>query len=569
MAKSKVTLSDCKNSQEGWILTPWTDQQWTYLFRHSNKRVRAYISTQATGAAKNDNIGYDVLNRTSFWDNLMIFGFRASNIKVKCGADHASSVAAIVRGAGTILNDAKILSNVLPNMTARNAKDMLTKAGFSCTNDQGYLLSDGYLQAGDILWKQGHMCIVVANGQELLSDKGTNGLSQFLDTVKSHLGEDNAWTRAMMGKDVLLPNQAWDAAYISACAKQNGLIGSAFVESTNSGKLIEGSVKSGYGKFVKGPADGDDEATPKVGDVIAFTYKEGQKYSHVGVVVNVHKDDVTVISGDVEKTVDSSVVRKSFKSIRGYYRPFWSDLGIDGGDYDPGDWIGESLADLYYDTSLALIREVGYMEDDGTKKLDGGKYRLSVVNYTQLAASGGFGEGLSFPGLSDEELAKFTELHGAGGIQREIGELALSLVGKPYAYGSKGPTAFDCSGLVSYIYNSVGISVGSSTDGMLSVGKANGTCVMNKNNYNISNLTIGDMIVTTSASSPSGRHVVIYVGNGKVVSASGKEVGVVARDVTTNANSIIGVVRPLLKDYGTAIGKVATGSMHGQVEGWQ
>lgn len=554
MSKSTVGISDCKNEKEGWILTTWTDQQWTYVFRHKDKRIRAYIAAQAIYAAKNDKIWYDVIDRLSFWDQLQRSGFRAGNITVSCNADHASSVAAIVRGAGTILNNVKILSHVTPNMTARNAKDMLTKGGFSYTNDQGYVLSDGYLQAGDILWKQSHMAIVTGNGRDYLEDAGNNGLGQFLDTVNAHLGEDNVWTRAMLGEDVLLPNQAWDAAYITACAKQNGLIDVVFAESTNSKGLIDKSVKKGLGKFYNGPANGNTKERPKVGDVIAFTYKEGVEVSHVGVVTNVHKDDITVISGDVEHKVDSSTVQRTWKSIRGYYRPSWPDDAFSGSSVDPGDWIGDSSADLYYDRKLSLVREVGYTNDSGNRSLGGGKYRLGVVNYTQLLeimgmSEGGMGGegGTIGEGLSDIDLAAFTELGDVGGIQESLGQLALAQVGKAYVSGSKGPNAFDCSGLISYLYSQHGMTVGTSTAGILSVGKANNTIVMNSRNYNINSLAIGDIIITSSASSPTGRHAVMYLGNGKVISASGVKTGVVTRNVTNNAASILGVVRPLLR----------------------
>ena len=146
MATSKVGISDCKNTEEGWILTQWSDQQWTYLIRHSDRRIRAYIAAQGIYAANNPKIGYDPGDRTSFWDQLLIFGFRSGNITNQCYADSASAVAALVRGAGTVLNNAKILSHVMPTMTIRDAVETLKLAGFSYTNEQGYLLSDGFLK---------------------------------------------------------------------------------------------------------------------------------------------------------------------------------------------------------------------------------------------------------------------------------------------------------------------------------------------------------------------------------------------------------------------------------------
>lgn len=37
--------------------------------------------------------------------------------------------------------------------------------------------------------------------------------------------------------------------------------------------------------------------------------------------------------------------------------------------------------------------------------------------------------------------------------------VASGELGKPYSYGAEGPGAFDCSGLIQYVYNHVGISL--------------------------------------------------------------------------------------------------------------
>ncbi len=44
-------------------------------------------------------------------------------------------------------------------------------------------------------------------------------------------------------------------------------------------------------------------------------------------------------------------------------------------------------------------------------------------------------------------------------IGSEIAIRAIALLGAPYKYGGSGPTAFDCSGLVRFVYDEVGIEV--------------------------------------------------------------------------------------------------------------
>jgi len=49
------------------------------------------------------------------------------------------------------------------------------------------------------------------------------------------------------------------------------------------------------------------------------------------------------------------------------------------------------------------------------------------------------------------------------GVERTVGSeavfRAISLLGAPYKFGGSGPTAFDCSGLVQFVYDELGIDV--------------------------------------------------------------------------------------------------------------
>jgi hypothetical protein len=44
-------------------------------------------------------------------------------------------------------------------------------------------------------------------------------------------------------------------------------------------------------------------------------------------------------------------------------------------------------------------------------------------------------------------------------IGNEIAIRAIALIGTPYRFGGDGPTNFDCSGLVQYVYDEIGIDV--------------------------------------------------------------------------------------------------------------
>ncbi|MDO5735184.1 MAG: NlpC/P60 family protein [Propionibacteriaceae bacterium] len=89
---------------------------------------------------------------------------------------------------------------------------------------------------------------------------------------------------------------------------------------------------------------------------------------------------------------------------------------------------------------------------------------------------------------------------------------ATSKVGSTYVWGTSGPSTFDCSGLTSYAYRQVGISLPRSSRAQLNAG----TSVAK------SDLQPGDLVFYYSPVS----HVGMYIGNGKIVDAANPRSGV-------------------------------------------
>lgn len=92
---------------------------------------------------------------------------------------------------------------------------------------------------------------------------------------------------------------------------------------------------------------------------------------------------------------------------------------------------------------------------------------------------------------------------GHGGI---VVQAALSKIGSPYAWGSAGPGAFDCSGLVNWAYRQAGVGLPRSSYALA----ANGTPVSR------GDLQPGDVVNHYGDAS----HSSIYIGDGMVVHAS-------------------------------------------------
>lgn len=110
----------------------------------------------------------------------------------------------------------------------------------------------------------------------------------------------------------------------------------------------------------------------------------------------------------------------------------------------------------------------------------------------------------------------------SGGSDRaaQAVEYALAQVGKSYVWGTAGPNTFDCSGLMSYAYDKVGVSLTRSSRAQSS----SGTKVSK------SELKPGDLVFYYSPVS----HVGMYIGNGKIVHAANPRSGV----TTTSLDSM-------------------------------
>jgi cell wall-associated NlpC family hydrolase len=79
---------------------------------------------------------------------------------------------------------------------------------------------------------------------------------------------------------------------------------------------------------------------------------------------------------------------------------------------------------------------------------------------------------------------------------------AESKIGSPYSYGSAGPNAFDCSGLVYWSYKNAGKTIPRDSYGQMSGGKA----------VAYKDAKPGDVLIFNG-----GSHSGIYVGNGEFV----------------------------------------------------
>lgn len=122
--------------------------------------------------------------------------------------------------------------------------------------------------------------------------------------------------------------------------------------------------------------------------------------------------------------------------------------------------------------------------------------------------------GLMLQGCSSAPLrpspppAVLPSLPPAGLLGNEIALRAISLLGAPYEYGGAGPTTFDCSGLVRFIHNQLGIAVP----------RTAAEQYVAATHVDMSKLAPGDLLFFKTEGSAIS-HVAIYTGEGRFIHA--------------------------------------------------
>lgn len=96
----------------------------------------------------------------------------------------------------------------------------------------------------------------------------------------------------------------------------------------------------------------------------------------------------------------------------------------------------------------------------------------------------------------------------------QIKEIALSQIGAPYYYGGTTPAGFDCSGLTSWVYSHLGVTLPHSSSAQYALGGSGDYVTI----ASIGDLEVGDLVFHGEAGDI--QHVGIYVGNNEFVSTT-------------------------------------------------
>ena len=159
-------------------------------------------------------------------------------------------------------------------------------------------------------------------------------------------------------------------------------------------------------------------------------------------------------------------------------------------------------------TDSAIVRVTSEGEEVSVTGVNGNWYQVSVGGDTGYIRSDYVALTKSASGGESNSAAQASS---GSGIGEQIAAFAKQFLGTPYVWAAESPEeGFDCSGLVSYCFQSFGYSTNRTAATLYS----NGTAVEK------SDLQPGDAVFFRSDGSSTISHVGLYIGNGEMIHAS-------------------------------------------------
>ena len=142
----------------------WYSRPWKCVLRYPDLQKAIVIAQVSRDAANNNNIGYDMGQRMTFYNQLAAVGWNPASITTPCESDCSASTSACIIAAGHKTGDSRLMS-ISPSLTTHVMRSSLRAAGFMLLTDSRYLSSDAYLLPGDILLNDGaHAAVNLDSG---------------------------------------------------------------------------------------------------------------------------------------------------------------------------------------------------------------------------------------------------------------------------------------------------------------------------------------------------------------------------------------------------------------------
>lgn len=136
-----------------WCIRSWYKRPWNVVIRFTDPKIANMLATLSIYAAKNNKIGYDQYQRTTYWTALKKAGYDPRRITTACEEDCSASVLANVKAALYLTGHTKWGDNISIYGTTRTMRGIICGcgAGVKTFTDASHVNGTQYLLPGDIL----------------------------------------------------------------------------------------------------------------------------------------------------------------------------------------------------------------------------------------------------------------------------------------------------------------------------------------------------------------------------------------------------------------------------------
>lgn len=155
----------------------WYNKPWNKVIRANDSEVAEKMAKAMEAACANDNIGYDMNERTTLFTEAKKHNFDISKVNVKCETDCSALIAVCANAAGI-----KISKDI---WTGNEADAFDNTKKFEVLEESKYLTSDKYLKRGDILLNEAHhTAMVLSNGSKVVVESKPAQLKSISEIAK-------------------------------------------------------------------------------------------------------------------------------------------------------------------------------------------------------------------------------------------------------------------------------------------------------------------------------------------------------------------------------------------------
>ena len=131
-----------------WCIRSWYNRPWNVVIRFKDRKIANMLATLSIYAAKNNKIGYDQYQRTSYWSALKKAGYDPRKITTACEEDCSAGVLANTRAALELTGHSAWAKNINVKGYTGNMKGIICSCGAKATvnariDGLGHVVTEG------------------------------------------------------------------------------------------------------------------------------------------------------------------------------------------------------------------------------------------------------------------------------------------------------------------------------------------------------------------------------------------------------------------------------------------